>query len=115
MTPPDQTSETDAHSAPTAAGYGIVWAVLVALATVTLVASRAVAGGWGLLIAFAIASAKAALVVAYFMHLAGGRPIYRLVFVIAITFMVLLVLGILADVGTRSVASAYVDDLGRLP
>jgi hypothetical protein len=51
--------------------------------------------------------------VAFFMHLAGGRPIYRIVFVIAMAFLVLLVLGILADVGTRSIASSYVDDLGR--
>ena len=103
------------HHPPTAAGYVIVWGVLAALATVTLFASRAVAGGWGLLIAGAIAAAKAALVVAFFMHLAGGRPIYRIVFAVAIAFVVLLILGILADVGTRSVASSYVDDRGRPP
>jgi hypothetical protein len=47
------------------------------------------------------------------MHLSGGRPIYRIAFVVAVAFLVLLVLGILADVGTRSVASSYVDDLGQ--
>jgi cytochrome c oxidase subunit 4 len=110
MTPSEDSSE---HYAPTAAGYVAVWVVLVVLATVTLFASRAVTGGWGLVVAFAIAAAKAALVVAFFMHLAGGRPIFRIVFVIAMAFLALLVLGILADVGTRSIASSYVDDLGR--
>lgn len=109
MMPPDEASE---HYAPTATGYVIVWGVLVALATVTLFASRALAGGWGLVVAFVIATAKAALVVAFFMHLAGGRPVYRIVFAVAIAFVVLLVLGILADVGTRSIASSYVDDFG---
>jgi cytochrome c oxidase subunit 4 len=110
MTPPDEISE---HHAPGATGYVLVWLALVILATVTLFASRAVGGGWGLVVAFAIAAAKAVLVVAFFMHLAGGRPIHRIVFAIAVGFLVLLVLGILADVGTRSIASAYVDDLGR--
>jgi hypothetical protein len=53
---------------------------------------------------------QGALVVAFFMHLAGGRPIHRIVF--AIGFMLLLVPGVLADVGTRSLASSYLDDLG---
>jgi caa(3)-type oxidase subunit IV len=100
---------------PGALGYIVVWIALVVLATVTLFASRAVTGGWGLVVAFAIASAKAALVVAFFMHLAGGRPIHRIVFVTAMTFLVLLVVGILSDVGTRSIAGPYVDDVGGPP
>jgi cytochrome c oxidase subunit 4 len=111
MAPSDEPQD---HT-PTATGYLIVWIVLVALATVTLFASRAVTGGWGLVVAFAIAAAKAALVIAFFMHLAGGRPVYRIVFAVAITFVLVLVLGILADVGTRSFASAYVDELGGPP
>jgi cytochrome c oxidase subunit IV len=110
MTPLDDTSE---RHGPGAVGYAIVWILLVVLATVTLFASRAVTGGWGLAVALVIAAAKAALVVAFFMHLAGGRPIYRIVFAVAIAFLVVLMLGVLADVGTRSVASSYVDDLGR--
>ena len=107
------TSDPSEHTAPGATGYFVVWIVLVVLATVTLFASRSVTGGWGLVLAFAIATPKAALVVAFFMHLAGGRPIYRIVFAIAIAFLVLLVIGVLADVGTRSIAGPYVDDLGR--
>ncbi len=100
------------HRAPGALGYVIVWITLVVLATATLFASRAVTGGWGLVVALVVAILKASLVVAFFMHLAHGRPIYRIVFVTAMAFLVLLVLGILADIGTRSIASSYVDELG---
>src|SRR6185436_21131833 len=93
-----------------ALAYAAVWLALVVLATVTLFASRAVTGGWGLAVAFAIAAAKAVLVVAFFMHLAGGRPIHRIAFATAMAFLVLLVLGLLADVGTRSLAGPYVDE-----
>jgi cytochrome c oxidase subunit 4 len=108
-------AEHTEHAGPGALGYVVVWIALVVLATVTLIASRAVTGGWGLMVAFAIATAKAVLVVAYFMHLAGGRPIHRIVFTTAMAFLILLVIGVLADVGTRSVAGPYVDDLGRPP
>lgn len=101
------------HRAPGAPGYAVVWLALVALATATLFLSRAVTGGWGLVVALAIASAKAVLVAAFFMHLAHGRPTHRIVFAVAIGFLVLLVIGVLADVGTRSVAGPYVDELGR--
>ena len=79
----------------------------------TLLLSRTVTGGWGLVVAFAIATSKAVLVVAYFMHLASGKPIYRIVFSVAMGFLVLLVIGVLADVAARSIASSYVDELGR--
>src|SRR5262245_925139 len=109
------TAEPSHDRAPSALGYLLVWIALVVLATVTLFASRAVTGGCGLVVAFAIATAKAALVVAFFMHLASGRPIYRIVFIVAMSFLVLLVLGLLADVATRSIASPYVDDFGGPP
>jgi cytochrome c oxidase subunit 4 len=108
---------TSHHDVPhsSARTYLAVWLALVVLATITFFASRAVGGGWGLLIAGAVAAAKAGLVVAFFMHLASGRPIHRLIFAIAIGFLILLVLGVLSDVGTRAIASAYVDDLGGSP
>jgi len=112
---PDPIVESESHEPgeTSASVYALVWLALVVLATVTLFASRAVTGGWGLLVAFAIATTKAVLVVAYFMHLRGGRPIYRIAFTIAMGFLVLLVIGVLADVATRSIASSYVDELGR--
>lgn len=93
----------------TARVYLVVWATLIALATATLLASEA---GAGSLIAFAIAATKAALVLIYFMHLRGGRSLLRIVFATALIFTLLLVLGVLGDVGLRDAASPYVDDLG---
>ena len=107
------TREDSSDHAPSALAYVLVWVALVVLATVTLFASRAVTGGWGLVVAFVIATAKAALVMAFFMHLAGGRPIHRIAFLTAMAFLVLLILGVLADVGTRRIAGPYVDDHGQ--
>src|SRR6185436_19823734 len=109
------TDDLTRHRELGAPAYVAVWLALVVLATITLFASRAVTGGWGLVVAFAIAATKAILVIAYFMHLSGGRPIHRIVFSIAMAFLVLLVIGILADVGTRSIAGPYVDELGAPP
>jgi cytochrome c oxidase subunit 4 len=109
-TQPD--ADDDAPHVSSALGYVVVWLALVVLATGTLLASRAIGGGAGLVIAALVAAAKAGLVLAFFMHLAHGRPIHRLIFALAMGFLILLVVGVLADVGTRAFASAYVDDVG---
>jgi cytochrome c oxidase subunit 4 len=95
--------------APSATIYVITWVVLVVLATITLFASQHIAGHLGLVIALTIAAAKAGLVACFFMHLAGGRPLHRIVFCVAIAFVALLVLGVIADVGVRPLASPYVE------
>ena len=109
------TDDLPRHRAPSAATYIAVWIALLALATATLFLSRAVTGGPGLVVAFIIATAKAVLVVSYFMHLAGGRPIHRIAFATAMVFLVLLVIGILADVATRPYSGPDVNDLGGPP
>jgi cytochrome c oxidase subunit 4 len=106
---------TPDEAAPSAPAYIVVWLALVVLATVTLLVSRAPIGDWGIVAALAIASLKAGLVLAFFMHLAHGPAVHRLVICVAIGFVVLLVAGVLADVGTRSIASSYVDERGVPP
>ena len=83
--------------------YLISWLVLVVLATASLFVS-----GTSIAISLAIATLKAAIVAAFFMHLWGSRPVHRIVFVTAMCFIVLLVLGVVADVGTRELAGPYV-------
>lgn len=83
--------------------YLLAWLGLVVLATVSLFVS-----GSSLALALAIAAVKAALVGAIFMHLWGSRAVHRIVFLTAVAFIALLVLGVVADVGTRDIASAYV-------
>jgi caa(3)-type oxidase subunit IV len=109
------TDDLPRHRAPRAAAYVAVWIALIVLATATLFLSRAITGGPGLVVAFVIATGKAVLVIAYFMHLAGGRPIHRIAFSTAMAFLVLLVIGVLADVATRPYSGPDVDDLGGPP
>jgi cytochrome c oxidase subunit 4 len=96
--------------APSATIYVVTWIALVVLATLTLLASQHVTGHAGLVLALSIASAKAGLVACFFMHLAGGRPLHRIVFGVAIAFVALLILGVIADVGVRPLAGPYVED-----
>lgn len=102
----------DEPTSPSARTYVVVWIALVVLATASLFVSNVIPGG-SLAISIAIAAIKAALVAAFFMHLAHGRPVHRMVFVAAVAFFLLLLLGVIADVGTRSIASVYVDDVGN--
>lgn len=103
----------DDTSAPSALAYVVVWIALIVLATVSLLLSDVVVGSGGLALSLIIATIKAALVAAFFMHLAHGRAVHRMAFAVAIAFLLLLVLGVIADVGTRSIASVYVDDVGN--
>jgi cytochrome c oxidase subunit 4 len=102
----------DESTVPSARTYVLVWFVLIVLATASLFVSNVIPGG-SLAISIAIAAVKAALVAAFFMHLAHGRPVHRMAFVAALAFFLLLMLGVIADIGTRSFASAYVDDVGN--
>jgi cytochrome c oxidase subunit IV len=83
--------------------YLLSWLALVALATLSLFVS-----GSSIALSLAIAAVKAAIVAAFFMHLWDSRPVHRIVFITAVCFIVLLVLGVAADVGTRDIAGPYV-------
>jgi caa(3)-type oxidase subunit IV len=87
--------------------YVIVWAILAVLATASLLLAQISLEDWNVVGAFAIAAVKAVLVLAVFMHLAYGPPLHRLVIMVAFGFVVLVIAGVLADVGTRSVAGPY--------
>jgi cytochrome c oxidase subunit 4 len=95
--------------------YVLVWISLVVLATLSLILSRTVGGSAGLVLSLGIAALKAGIVAAFFMHLWGGRGSHRLAFITAIAFVIVLVLGVVADVGLRSSASSYVDVQGTSP
>ncbi len=103
---------THSHT-PSATTYVVVWLALAALAATSLLASLASLGDWNVIVAFAIAAVKAVLVLGVFMHLAYGPPLHRLVIAVAVGFVVLIILGVLADVGTRSVAGPYVGGVGK--
>jgi len=79
--------------------YFAVWAALMFLTAVTVLVSY-----WSqsLLIAMLVASVKASLVLAYFMHLKYDHKINLALFVSALVFLVIFFYLTFADVATRS-------------
>ena len=82
--------------------YVAVWVALCALTVGTLLASRLSLGPpWHLLVALAIAAAKAGLVALFFMHLWDQPGVNRLVFATSLVFVALLIGLVLLDSATR--------------
>lgn len=85
-----------------AARYVVVWLALVVLTGVTFMAWRVkLPEPWHLLVALAIAGAKALLVVLFFMHLWDHRGPSRLVLATSLVFVALLIGLVVADNATR--------------
>jgi len=68
-----------------------VWGALVVLTVVTVAATWIDLGRFNLLLAMAIATVKASLVLLYFMHMRYDRPFNAVVFVAALAFVGLFV------------------------
>ena len=99
-THPDTPSGAHGHSH--VGRYALVWAALLAFTFLTYGLSRLhVGGGWGVVIALAIASAKGGLVALFFMHLWDQTGAQRLVFVTSLAFVALLIGLTLLDNATR--------------
>ena len=82
--------------------YVFVWIALLALTGTTYGMSKVDLGGhWNLVVALAIAAAKASLVVLFFMHLWDAKGTNRLVFIVSIFFVLLLIAGVVGDMATR--------------
>lgn len=96
--------------------YAVVWAALIVLTFTTWGVSRFhIPGGWGVLVALAIAVAKGALVALFFMHLWDQRGANRLVFATSLVFVALLVVIILSDNSTRFPLANPPGSRGALP
>jgi len=96
--------------------YLVVWAVLLVLTITTWALSRLhIPGGWGVLVALGIASAKGALVALFFMHLWDQTGANRLVFLTSLVFVALLVIIILSDNSTRFPLANPPGSEGALP
>lgn len=74
-----------------------VWGALMVLTVVTVAATWIDLGRFNLLLALAIATVKASLVVLYFMHMRYDRPFNAVVFVGALLFVALFVAITLID------------------
>ncbi len=82
--------QTLSHVVPIPVLLG-VFAALVALTVATVAATWVDLGSGNLWIALGIATAKAALVALYFMHLRYDRPLYALIFLIGLVMLTLFI------------------------
>ncbi len=89
------------HETPSTSRYLIVFVLLLIFTVLTYVTAKMDLGRANLIIALAIATTKATLVVLFFMHLVDHGTACRLVFGVSTLFLVVLILGVLADVKTR--------------
>jgi cytochrome c oxidase subunit 4 len=68
-----------------------VFATLIVFTVLTVAATWYNLGAWNLIIAMAIATFKASLVVLYFMHLRYDYPFHALIFITALVFVALFI------------------------
>jgi cytochrome c oxidase subunit IV len=81
--------------------YLLIWALLIAFTVLTVVTGKIDLGAANIFIAMLIATTKATLVVLFFMHLWDEGGVNRLVFVVSLLFLVVLLLGVFADLMWR--------------
>ena len=81
--------------------YVVIWMALLVFTVTTVVTGHMDLGAANLPLAMVIATIKATLVVLFFMHLWDSEGINRLVFVVALVFVVVLLLGVFGDLLTR--------------
>lgn len=91
------------HHVSSSAMFTNVLVVLLFLTIITVGVSRIDFGSANMLIAMAIASVKASLVIAFFMHLKWDTAINKIVFLSSFLFLSLLFVFTLADLATRRV------------
>jgi cytochrome c oxidase subunit 4 len=85
--------------------YVVIWLLLLAFTVTTVVTGRMNLHGANLPLAIFIATVKATLVVLFFMHLWDSEGINRVVFGVSLLFVVVLLLGVFADLLTRAPAA----------
>lgn len=81
--------------------YVAAWLALLVLTAVSYGASRLDLAAAGPAVALGVATIKALIVLLVFMHLTEASATVRIVIATALVYIVLLVAGIVADVGFR--------------
>ena len=97
-----QDADPTAHETEHGAGrYVLIWAALLVFTLTTVITGRMDLGSANLPLALIIATIKAGLVVMFFMHLWDSEGINRLVFGVALLFVLVLLAGVFGDLLTR--------------
>ena len=79
----------------------IIFALLMVLLVLTVVAAYTITGTWGIIVAMIIATVKAILILAYFMHVRFGSKLQFLFAVAAFFWLGLMILITLMDYSSR--------------
>jgi cytochrome c oxidase subunit 4 len=85
--------------------YFAVWIALLCGTVLTVVTGHMDLGSANLPLALTIASVKAILVIAFFMHMTEAPAANRIVFIVSVFFALLLILGVFGDLLTRNAMS----------
>ena len=102
--PASHVAQGDAHGGHHICSFQLftrVFAALLVLTFMTVLVSRFSFGGFNMIIAMAIASLKAALVMSIFMHMRWDTAINNIAFLSSFLFLGILLLFTLADFATR--------------
>lgn len=81
--------------------YGAVLGALLVLTVITVYVASFDFGNLNVVVALAIASAKASLVALFFMHLKYDKPINAVIFLIGVFILAVFLIFTLIDVDTR--------------
>jgi cytochrome c oxidase subunit IV len=91
------------HSSSSLSTYVVIWLALLAGTVLTVFAAHINLGPFNAAVALTIATAKALLVVLFFMHLKGAsEKLLKLVVISTVFFLFILLALAMADYGTRT-------------
>ena len=99
---PDETHDEHPHGV---GRYLVVWIALLCGTVLTVVTGHMDLGSVNLPLALTIASIKAILVIAFFMHMTEAPAANRIVFIVSVFFALLLIVGVFGDLLTRNAMS----------
>jgi cytochrome c oxidase subunit IV len=94
--PDAEQQHADVHVVPPSVLIA-VWAILAVLTVVTVAVTYVDLGRLNIWVALAIAAVKASLVLLYFMHLRYDSPLNAFIFIVALAFVSLFIVGTITD------------------
>lgn len=96
----------DAHHIIPFATYFKIFGALIVLTVITVAVTKIDFGMFNAVVAFGIASVKAALVLGYFMHLKYDNLMNRVIIGSGVFFLLVLWFFSVLDIGTRAVVTS---------
>lgn len=96
----------DSHHIIPLPTYYKIFGALIALTIITVAVTKVDFGAFNAVVAFGIASVKAALVLGYFMHLKYDNMMNRVIIASGVFFLIVLWFFSVLDIGTRAIETS---------